>query len=62
MVRHLIDDVQFLDGELVDLVQHIYTRDVSAVAFDHIDQLVDRGIAAAEDIRRHDLVFSYSRI
>lgn len=32
MVRHLVDDVQLLDGQLVDLVQHIDAGDVLAIA------------------------------
>lgn len=56
VVRHLIDNIQLLDGKLVDLVQHVYARDVAAVALDDVDQLVDRGIAATEDVGRVDLV------
>jgi hypothetical protein len=29
-VRHLIDDVQLLDGNLIDLIQHVDTGDVNS--------------------------------
>lgn len=30
-VRHLVDDVELLDGDLIDFVQHIYAGDVDPV-------------------------------
>jgi hypothetical protein len=56
VVGHLVDDVKLLDGELVDLVQHVDAGDVASIALDHVDQLVDGGVAAAEDVSAHDLV------
>ena len=56
MMRHLVDDVELLDGQLVDLVQHVDAGDVPAIALDHVDELVDRGVASAEDVAAHDLV------
>lgn len=58
MVRHLVNDVQLLDSELVNLVQDINTRDIVAIAFNDIDQLIDGGITTTENIRRHDAIFS----
>ena len=33
-VRNFIDDVEFFDGDLIDLVQDVDSRDVNTVAFD----------------------------
>lgn len=62
MMWHLIDDVQLLDRQLVDLIQHIDTRDVSTVSFNHIDELIDGRVTAAEDVSAHDAVFLADRV
>lgn len=59
---HLIDDVQLLDGQLVDLVQNIDARYVSPVAFDDVDELVDGGITSAENIAAHYFIFPANRV
>jgi len=55
-VRDLVDDVQLLDGDLIDLVQQIDAGYVNAVAFDHIDQVVTGGIISQSNVRIVDLV------
>lgn len=50
MVRHLIDNIKLLDRQLIDLIEHIDARDVLAVAFNDIDQLIDCGITPTENI------------
>lgn len=57
-MRHLVNDVELLNGQLVDLVEHVYARHVAAVALNHVDQLVDGRIAAAKHIRGVDFVFA----
>ena len=56
VMGHLIDDVQLLDGQLVDLVQNIDAGYVPPIALDDVDELVDGGIASAEYITAHYLV------
>mmetsp|Transcript_12242 Transcript_12242/g.28726 ORF Transcript_12242/g.28726 Transcript_12242/m.28726 type:complete len:246 (-) Transcript_12242:285-1022(-) len=54
VVRHLVDDVQLLDGQLVDLVHHVQRRHVLAVVVDHVDELVRVVVPAQDDVRRGD--------
>ena len=49
-VRYLVDDVELLDGDLIDLVEAVDARYVDAVALDHVDQVVDGRIAAHNDV------------
>lgn len=56
VMGQLIDDVQLLDGQLVDLVQNIDAGYVSPIALDDVDELVDGGIASAENITAHYFV------
>ncbi len=62
MMWHLIDDVQLLDRQLIDLIQHIDTRDVTTISFNHIDELVDGRVTAAEDVSAHDAIFLADRV
>lgn len=39
-VTHLVEQVQLLDADGVDLVEHIQAGHVAAVALNHIDQVV----------------------
>ena len=47
-----------LNGDLVDLVEHIEAREVHTVALNHIDELVCRGVAPERHIRIVDLVLA----
>ena len=57
-MRHLVDDVQLFDGQLVDLVQDVDAWNVPPVALDNVDELVDGGVAPAEYVAAHYLVLS----
>lgn len=39
-VGHLVDDVEFLDGDLVDFVEHINAGDVDSVVTRHSEWLL----------------------
>jgi len=45
-VRAFVYDVQFLDGNLVDLVQNINAGHVNSVSFDNVDELVNCRVAS----------------
>ena len=45
-MRHLVKEVKLLNGDLIDLVDHINAGDVDTVAFDDINEIVYSGIAA----------------
>lgn len=62
MVGHLVDNIQLLDSELIDLVQHIYAGNIATIAFDDVDQLVNGGVAPAEHIGTHDLILSADHV
>ena len=49
-VGQLGDDVELLDRDLVNLVEHVDGRDVHAVALDHVDEVVGRSVALERDI------------
>jgi hypothetical protein len=49
------------DGELIDLVQHIDTRNIFTISFNDIDQLINRGITTTNDIRGHNSIFATNR-
>jgi len=40
VIRQLIEDIQLLDGDRVDLVEHIQRRNVRPVALDDVYELV----------------------
>lgn len=44
--------------ELIDFIEHIDAGNVAPVAFDDVDELVDGGVAAHEDVCRGDAVFA----
>ena len=48
----------YLDGDLVNLVEHIDAGDVDSVALDHIDQLFSRGVVPQSDVCVVDPVLS----
>ena len=54
VVGHLVDDVELLDGQLVDLVHDVQGRHVLAVLVDHVDELVHVVVAAHDDVRARD--------
>ena len=41
IIGHLIEDVEFFDGNGVHFVEHIKNRDVCSVSLDHVDELID---------------------
>jgi hypothetical protein len=55
-VRQLIKNVELLERDLIDLVQHVDARNVHAIALDDVDQLVDARVAPQADIGVVDLV------
>lgn len=56
-VGDAVEQVEFLDADAVNLVEHVNDRDVaSALGFEDIDQVVDGGVAPNGDICRADLV------
>eukprot|EP00053_Salpingoeca_punica_P020781 m.212348 g.212348 ORF g.212348 m.212348 type:complete len:417 (+) comp20083_c0_seq1:2736-3986(+) len=55
-VRDLVDDVELLDGDLVDLVQDVDAGDVHAVALDDINKLVLGRVALERNVRIVDAV------
>lgn len=55
-VREVGDDIQLLDGDLVNLVQGIDAGDVDPVSLDDINQVIGRGITAEHEIRIVNLV------
>ena len=61
MVRHLIDDVQLLYRQLIYLVQDVDARDVSSVALNDINELVNASVTSHEHVSTHDLVLSADR-
>mmetsp|Transcript_43004 Transcript_43004/g.91446 ORF Transcript_43004/g.91446 Transcript_43004/m.91446 type:complete len:363 (+) Transcript_43004:336-1424(+) len=54
VVGHLIQDVQFLDGERVDFVENVQHRDVRPVALDDVDELIDRDVLPQYDLGAAD--------
>jgi len=56
-VRRLVDDVEFLNGDLIDLVKHVDARDVDAVAFDDIDKLVYGSVFSEGNVAIGKLIF-----
>jgi hypothetical protein len=57
-MRDLVNDVQLLDGNLIDFVETIDARNVDSIAFDDIYQVVDSGVASHYDIGVVDSVFA----
>jgi len=56
VVRDSVKDIKLRDGDLIDLVEHINARDIEAVAFNDIDEIISGGIATKGDICVGDLV------
>ena len=61
MMRKLVNDIELLNGELVDLVQDIDAGNIFPVALNNVDELVDRCVNAAENIGRHDAILFADR-
>lgn len=62
--RHRVGDpvqqIQLLDTDRINLVQHVDNRDVTpALRLQHIDNVVDRRVAPNHDIRRRNLVLAH---
>lgn len=62
VMGHLVDDIELLDGQLVYLVQHVNAWNVASIAFNHVNELVDRRIAATEYVAAHYLVLAANRV
>ena len=45
-MRAFVYDVQLLDGNLINLVQHIDARNVDSVALNHVNQLINCRVAS----------------
>jgi hypothetical protein len=45
-VRHLVKEVKLLNGDLIDLIDHINAGNVHTVTFDDINEVVSSSIAA----------------
>jgi len=56
VVRDSVENVEFGDSDLIDLVEHVNARDVETIAFDDIDEIISSSIAAKRDIGVGDLV------
>jgi hypothetical protein len=54
----LINDIKFLNCELINLVEDVNARDISTVSFNNINKLIDCGIAAAKHVSTHDLILT----
>lgn len=50
VVGHLRDDVEFFDGDLIDLVHGLDAGSVDSVAFDNVDELVDSAVLFEVDV------------
>ena len=62
-VRDPIEQVELLDADAVDLVEHVNDGNVtSTLCLENIDQVIDRRIASNSDISRVDLVSLHSDI
>ena len=61
MMRKLVNDIELLNGELVDLVQNIDAWNVFPVSLNNVDELIDRCVNAAENIGRHDAILFADR-
>jgi len=55
-MRILINDIQFLNADLIDLVEDINTRHIDSVSLNRVDQLVNSGIASEMNISVGKLV------
>lgn len=58
MMRHLIDDVEFLNRQLIDFIQNINAGNISSISFDDVDQLINGGVTATNNICAHDAILS----
>lgn len=59
-VRDAIDQVQFLNGDGVNLVQSVYHWDVaSTLGLQDINQIIDGGITPNGDVSRRDLILAH---
>ena len=62
-VRHIIDDIQFLDGDLIILIQHIDIRDINSVSFvnsislHYVNEVICCAITTQSHVRIVNFVF-----
>ena len=61
IVRTPVNNVKFLNTDLVDLVQHINARDVDSVTLDDVNELVDRCIAPEVHVAVRNAVLGTDR-
>lgn len=59
-VGNPVQQIQLLDADRIDLVQHVDNRDVTpALRLQHVNNVVDRRVAPNHDIRRRNLVLAH---
>ena len=58
VVLHLRQEVQLLHGDLIDLVDGVYARDVNPRPLDHVDELLVRAVLVQLHVRVLDLVLA----
>ena len=57
-VGHAGEDIELLDGDLVNLVENVDAGDIDAVGLDHVDELVRVGVLAQDNVGVVDAVLS----
>jgi hypothetical protein len=58
----LVDDVKFLNGNLIDLVEHIDAWHINPVSLNDIDKLIDGRVTSKRNISVRNLVLSTNRL
>lgn len=57
-VRYLIHDIQFLNGNPINLIQHIDSGVINSISFYHVDEVVCCGITTQSHISFVNFVFN----
>ena len=61
-MRNLLDQIEFLDADLINFVEDIDSWDVDSVSFNTVDQLISCRIFIQCHIRVVDFVFFQNRL
>lgn len=61
IMRTLVDDIELLNGNLIDLVKDIDAWDIDPVSLDNIDELIGRRVASKCNISVRDLILGSDR-
>lgn len=56
IMRTLVNDIEFLNRNLIDLVKHIDAWDIDPVSLDYIDELIDSRVASKCKVGVRDLI------